>query len=134
MQQVENFAETGHWAIADITRGLGQYTSKRGQVINQMSDLRWRLERIIFPSGWPAGGSCTGKVFTVAAVDKRTNARLAVVEGSRISGGGDRKLGWAAKYPEGAEHVPIIDLPEDLDWTPPTPLGLMPAVNSTASA
>ncbi|KAL8298907.1 hypothetical protein RB597_007502 [Gaeumannomyces tritici] len=120
--QIENFAETGHWAVADMTRGLANYTTHRAQVANQLDHVRARLGAVLFPGGWPSGGACTRKVAAGPIVDKRTLARLDLAGGSRIMGGGDRGLEWAFGNRAGAGGVPIIELPEDLDWTPPKPV------------
>lgn len=122
--QIENFAETGHWAVADITRGLATYTSRRAQVANQLDHVRARLGSVLFPGGWPAGGVCTGKVTSGAVVDKRTLSRLDLAGGSRIMGGGDRGLEWAFAGRTATGGVPVIELPDDLDWTPPKPVPL----------
>lgn len=101
---------------------MATYTPWRERVATQLNHLRARLDRVLFPGGWPSAGACTGKVVSGPVVDKRTLARLDLAGGSRIMGGGDRSLEWAFPNRPGTEGVPIIELPEDLDWTPPEPV------------
>lgn len=96
---VEDFADSGRYAISDITHpgGLAARNPSWTTIRNQIGAYRGRLEKVIFPSG----GKCTGKIDTTKAVPMTSSPKI-------------RAMGKAPRSTlEGTDVVEIIP-PEDI--------------------
>lgn len=117
-QWVENFADAGRFAMSDMTTrgGIISSNSNWSGLAAQNANYRQRLERVIFPEGFPRGGLCTAKVPSSPAVLKSTGREPYAQEGMRGKKGRPSKY-RARGVPAGAEDVPFIVLP-DVEWEP----------------
>ncbi|KLU82215.1 hypothetical protein MAPG_01290 [Magnaporthiopsis poae ATCC 64411] len=115
---VENFADAGRFAMSDMTTRGGIISSygNWSALAAQNADYRQRLERVIFPEGFPRGGLCTAKVPSSPGVLKSTGKEPYAQKVMRGKNGRPSKYRVRA-VPAGAEDVPLIVLP-DLELEP----------------